>query len=285
MLNADYPQRELQAGGVPFAFIRSSLFGVAERDDSMLRSTEIAAQPGFSVRYTGPRLNQQHAILWQAIHLLHRERGKSISQTLEITQADMLRAIGREFVSTNARRQLWERLKELQSGQVEINTHRVRFSGALLGDVRLDKVTHHYEIHLPQRLQDLIADELAHIDFDRKLSLGRNQIASWLHDFISSQSNDKYFPQPVAELLKLSGSPLGLPQFRQRLVAAAGKLRESDNALLVDFGIDDKDRFVFKKTKTRVTILPSAAKGVVEARRFRMSAEQQARMQRAHVAL
>lgn len=241
----------------PLGLLRSSLFAAAERSTEHLRSIELVAWKNIAVTYTGPRLSQQHAIVWQAIVLEHRNRcGADSDVPLRIRQTDLLRAVGRTDTSTPARKWLLMKLRELQQAIIEVRTAKHHYSGQLIGEVLKCELTGGFEIHLPSRLSVLLSDELAFIDLDRKLSFGRNQLACWLHDFLSTQINNgqRCFPFAVRELHRLCGTPLALPQFRVRLRQALEVLQAGPSPLLVDAHINSSDQLVYVKTNTLVLL-------------------------------
>lgn len=270
----------------PLGLLRSSLFAAAERSNDHLRGVELVTSKHVTATYSGPRLSQQHAILWQAIVLEHRSRcGEDSDEPLRIRQTELLRAIGRQDTSTPARKWLLGKLGELQQAMVTLKTVKHHYSGQLIGEVLKDETTGSFEIHLPSRLAVLLSDELAYIDLDRKLTFGRNQLACWLHDFISTQSNNRYFPLSVRELHKMCGTPLALPQFRLRLKQALGLLQAGTNSLLLDAHINKMDQLVFIKANTYVLIKHAPANDVLAARYKHEVAADVARENRGHVAL
>lgn len=241
----------------PLGLCRSALFAAAERSaEGALQSREIASYGSTQLRYRGPGLTQRHALVWQAVMVAFQEN--NAEDKVQISQADLLRLIGRKTVDTIGRRALWGWLQDLQSGLLDLRTQRHRVSTPLLGPVVRDEHTGELTISIPDATRVLVSDEVALIDLDWKARLARNQLASWLYDFVSSQQKGGY-PFPVDELRRLSGSTLALAQFRQRLRKAADAL--TDAGLLVSWTINRNDRFVFEKVGTRVLLKkPDAAR-------------------------
>lgn len=242
----------------PLSFARSSLFIAAERAIGHVENLplETARNCGIKATYTGPLLTQQHSMLWQALIRHHRDHASSPDDPVRIRQADLLRAIGRTDTSTDSCRQLWKKLKQMQSALLELRTSKHTFSGQLLGTVTRVEAGPQKGmiiIHLNTMLSSLLSDEIALIDLDRKLSLGRHQVAAWLHDYISTQSNTRMVPVPVDELRKLSGSRRPLPQFRWDLREAIELLKKGEDPLLTDAHINPKmDALVYSKNPTKV---------------------------------
>ncbi|OOG64445.1 hypothetical protein B0E46_07270 [Rhodanobacter sp. B04] len=182
-------------------------------------------------------------------------------QQLVTNRRKLLDAAGkRDDTSRTMRCWVWDTLTELQAGQIELRTKRQRFSDSLLGALTMDETTGAISIAIEARMIDLLRDEVAVINLKRKATLGRSQLALWLHDFISTQSNDKAFPWPLKELHRLCGSSLALPQFRQRLRTAAARLTKGADPLLTAWHVDQHDRLVYTKIRTLVILLPDQAK-------------------------
>lgn len=278
--------------GLPIAFVRGALFGVNDRCRDRIEAQELRVHGDTSLHYSGPRLNQHHSLLWQAIVTLALEQAHTSDEAVEpewvtVTSAALLRRIGWKDTSTSSRRWLWSRLVELQSARLELQTPRHRYSGLLLTDVLRDEtsVSAPLQLRVNPRAVDLLKNEVVLIDFERKLELAGKQLALWLHDFISSQSNTAFIPVPVDKLRLLCGSRQALAQFRPRLIEAAKVLQTTKQPLIQTFHIDKLDRLVFAKTSTRVVILPEAAANAQAMQTKAASAVDQARARRARVAL
>jgi len=275
----------------PIGFLRSSLFAAAERTVvPMLRNQplETAINCHITASYSGPRLTQKHALVWQAVIREHRLRcGIASPEPLCIRQSDLLRAVGRDDVSTPARKWIWQKLRDMQSATIELTTpkHNKAVSYQLIGKIAKDENTGGFEIHLTSELLLLLTDELAHIDLDRKLRFKRNQLACWLHDFISTQHNVNFKPFRVRHLHDLSGSPLKMPQFRQRLREAADLLKAGDDPLLLDAHITASGLFVYNKSGTKVLLKRPEAQPLLDYRHHTLKAEEEALQRRGKVAL
>ena len=278
---------------IPMSFARSSLFVAAERATGHVENLTLqtARNCGITATYTGPVLTQQHAMIWQALIRHHRAHASHIDEPVRIRQADLLRAIGRTDTSTDSCRQLWKKLKQLQQALLELRTPKHTFSGQLLGTVvriEVGSLKGMIVIHLNPMLASLLGDEIAHIDLDRKLSLGRHQVAAWLHDYISTQSNTKHVPVPVEELHKLSGSRRALPQFRWDLREAIDLLKNGEHPLLLpETHINPKtDMLVYNKNPTKVTWISGGhIERKLSAQDRALLAEQEALSRRGRVAL
>jgi hypothetical protein len=273
----------------PLGFLRSSLFAAAERasKEHVILELFTSKNCGITASYEGPRLTQQHAMVWQGLIREHARRcDGDIHSPLRIRQSDLLKSLGRTDTSTPARKWLSAKLKELQKGIVDLRTQKHHYTGQLVGEVVIDQRTGGYEICLPSRLATLLSDELALIDLNRKQTLGRNQLACWLHDFVSTQSNDRARPFPAEDLRKLSGSPLKIAQFRQALKAAACLLKTGENPLLSNARLDLSDRFWFEKQcPTKVIWIDERVNRKHEAQYAHEDGVEQALNRRGRVAL
>lgn len=92
-------------------------------------------------------------------------------------------------------------------------------------------------------------------------------------------------PWHVDALRTLSGSTRPLAKFRASLKKAAAALTTGDAPLLKKWRIDEQDRLVYTKTKTRVVFLPAPALQVQEARTKHEQALEAARDQRERIIL
>lgn len=285
--------------GLPMAFVRSALFSVSDTGSEVKRkrlpvgplggSETVDALP--SLVYTGPRLGQQHAMVWQALMTLSIRRKSTdpgFGEELMINRREILGVLGWKNASTPARRWVMDLLRDLRRAEIEMRTPRHKtFLDSLIGSIEVDEITGQMKIHIPDRTLGLLTDEVACIDLTRKRSLGRDPLTLWLHDFISSQHNDpsRMIPWAVDALRTLSGSTKPLAKFRASLKIAAAALMTCESPLLTKWRIDDQDRLVYTKTKTRVVFLPAPALEVQEARSKHDQAWEAARDQRARIIL
>ena len=284
--------------GLPLAFVRSALFSVSDTG-THLKQERLPVGPlggpqphadESKLVYTGPRLGQQHALVWQALMTLSIRRKSadpSFGEELIISRRDILEVLGWKSTSSAARSWVWSLLLDLQGAIIELRTPRHTFSQSLISSIEVDELTGRMKIHIPERTIALLTDEVACIDLNRKRSLGRDPLTLWLHDFISSQHNDpsRMIPWSVDALRALSGSTKTLAKFRASLKRAAAAMTTCESPLLTKWRIDDQDRLVYTKTKTRVVFLPAAALEVQEARSKQERAVEAARSQRERIIL
>lgn len=284
--------------GLPLAFVRSALFSVSDTGTHLKQERLPVGPLGASqphadeprLVYTGPRLGQQHALVWQALMTLSIRRkcaDPSFGEELVISRRDILEVLGWKSTSSAARSWVWSLLLDLQGAIIELRTPRHTFSQSLISSMEVDEITGRMKIQIPERTLALLTDEVACIDLTRKRSLGRDPLTLWLHDFISSQHNDpgRMIPWSIDALRTLSGSTKPLAKFRASLKKAAAALTTCESPLLTKWRIDDQDRLVYTKTKTRVVFLPAPALQVQEARSKHAAGLQAAIDQRARIIL
>lgn len=272
--------------GIPLGVVRSALFGVAERDHSLVSNLELEASTNYpvTIRYSGPRLNQMHALVWQTIlHFASSQKIDAGSDELSVYSPELLRALGWTDVGTRARDWLWKHLRDLTHAHVELKTPRHSYAGSLLLEVYKVEKTGKLTLRFNHRLAALLKDEVVHIDLARKTTIGRNQLALWLHDYLSSQN--KCFPVRVDEVRRLCGSPLALRQFRPRLKLAMELLTQGTNPVLKTWSIDKQDRLTYEAKPSRVTMLPAKAQTAMQGLSKYQAAVDQALRQRAAVPL
>lgn len=274
---------------VPLGLARSALFGVARPGKTEIVERDIAIAPlrGSRLRYSGPQLCQHHALLWQAILQAAAEQGTTGDQPLTVAADSLLRTMGGKGNDSEQRARVWRWLKDLTAARIEYSTITHDYAGPLVFEVLRLKPSGLLSVRLNPTLFHLIGDEVLRNDLARKARLGRNLLALWLHDYIGTHLRPP--PEPVAVLRSLCGSPLALPQFRQRLRAALDLLTRGDDALVLSWSIDRRDRLIVEKRPTRVVILPPQAAQAKQAgaqRQDRKQAEvDRARQQRARLAL
>jgi hypothetical protein len=274
---------------VPLGLARSALFGVSRPGGAEIvqRSIAIAPLRGSRLLYSGPQLCQHHALLWQAVLQAAAEQGTTDDQPLTIAADSLLRAMGGKGNDSEQRARVWRWLKDLTAARIEYSTITHDYAGPLVFEVLRLKPSGLLSVRLNPTLHHLIGDEVLRNDLARKARLGRNLLALWLHDYIGTHLRPP--PEPVAMLRNLCGSPLALPQFRQRLRAALDLLTRGDDALVLSWSIDRRDRLIIEKRPTRVVILPpqaAQAKQAAAQHHGRKQAEvDRARQQRARLAL
>lgn len=274
---------EKARAGYPVSIARSALFSVGEwlKDDEWLRREPIPipAAKGINMVYTGPRLTQEHARVFRALCIL----SEGVTSDLVVPHGDILELIGTKDKSQNTRQRLWRLIDDMIEARVALVTERVRYKGGLIHSIIQDRATGMVRIRIDHSLTGLFENELILSDLRVQEAMGRGQLYLWLKMFLASQW--KNFPVAVEELRRLCGARQPMKKFRYALKQASQQLSEGEDALLLSWSIDEKDRFVYEKRATKVLMLrkertdePVQEKGVG-------GAVQRARDQRAKVAL
>ncbi len=275
---------------VPLGFARSAMFGVARHDRTVMVSCHpipINDPRGISFIYSGPKLSHYHALLWQAVIQAAQCADVKDETPFTVSADALLRAMGSKGGDTKQRGRVWEWLKDLTAARVELLTRSKAYVGPLVLDAARDDRSGTVCIRLNSKLIGLLDYEVLRNELARKSALGRNLLAMWLHDYFATHLRPQ--PERIARLRDVCGSPLALPQFRQRLRTAMTLLTEGERPLVTSWCIDKKDRLIVRKNPTSVELFDpknaEAKQRGVWAHDRKADAIQKARAQRARVAL
>lgn len=189
--------------GVPNVALRSALFGAIKKGARpYLEQTEIHAQDGITIRYTGTRLDQGDLDVWETV--LHLTREQALGETCKVTAYQLLKALGKADTGGN-REVLHKRLTRLKATALEVKFTRFSYMGSLIDEVFKDEVSREYVIRLNPKLRVLFEDDqFTQLDWSVRQSLEGKPLAQWLHAFYASHA--KPYPVRVATLHKLCGS-------------------------------------------------------------------------------
>lgn len=274
---------EKARAGFPVSLARSALFSVSKAGDEWLKdvAVPIPASKGIEMRYSGPQLNQHHALVFQALCTI----SEGATQDIVVPHGDILKLLGIQNYQKWAHDKIWSLINDMIFSHIDLDTARVRYKGGLIHSVVQDKVTGKVYIGLNHRLAGLFENELILESPEIKAAIGNGQLSLWLHSYISSHF--KAFPIPVAELRRLCGYRRPMKKFRYDLKKAAEQLSSGENPLITSWSIDAEDRFVFEKRKTTVLMLSAEKVDVKTEVKSNKSdgAMHRAREQRAKVAL
>lgn len=239
---------------VPLVIARSALFGAGKGGDKLPHHRVDVQDPrGGGLFYKGPRLTQYHALAWQAVIRTAQLRKARSGEFFEASADRLLRAAGCLGGDTAQRVRLRAWLDDLTQGEVTVFGPGQNFNGPLVQQVARHDKTGQLAIMLKPGLGALLVDEVLRNDLDRKARLGQNMMAMWLHDYFATHQRPQR--ESIDRLREVSGSRLGLPQFRQRLPAALTLLRKGEEPLVVSWSIDRDDRLLVVKNASRVIIL------------------------------
>ena len=268
----------------PVAISRSAFFVVSPRDEHV-KNVAIEVENGpidAKIVYTGPIMDQRHARVWLAVLNAASSAKARGDEPFTVPATQLLRLTGVEFADDqSARRRLWALLKDLQSAQFELKTGRQAYIGSPINDVTKDD-DGHLAITLNRKLALLLVNEVLLCDLERLASLGRDQMAMWLHNWISS--HQKVPRIAVAELHRISGSSLRLANFRQKLKLAIDRLKEGNNPLVLSGGVDpETDTLDINKSPTSVKLVGGPLLEKTKADQKQTTAVAEARSRRANL--
>lgn len=212
---------------VPNAILRSALFGISTNRKYHKTRTVIASVDSFEIRFKGDSFNQTDLDTWEM--LLHLARLQPLGTEVKFTAHSLLKQLGRG-TGKSQHEELKEQFARLGSGWTEITWMKEQktFAGTLLSSYCRDDLTGSYVVQFNKNMLELYESGHTLIDWNQRQSLGKNNLAKWLHGHYATHA--KPYPYKVQTLRELSGSDVvELRKFRQML---RGSL-----ALLVDVGV------------------------------------------------
>lgn len=223
----------------PNCFVRSALFGIV-KPGRRRRIEEYVVLPkyganGWVIRWRGTRLDQADADVWLYLircasevsgEFLNGEELDSKVIPVEFTRNGLLKAIKR---SKGGRNRQWldqalTRLRDFDI-QVEDPTGTRRYSAKLLGDRYEDDNSDMEIVEVNTKLASLLGKDLSLINFQKRLELGQNQLAKWLHAFLGSHKGPDYSIF-LSSLHSLAESPMPIRVFKQRVKEALRKISD-----------------------------------------------------------
>jgi hypothetical protein len=206
---------------VPNAVLRGALFSVATEREAYTTRKLIATVDGIEIRFKGTRPNQTDLDVWEM--LLHLARLQPLSSEVQFTAHAMLKALGRG-TSGKHHEELKEQISNLAAGLAEITWTKERktFGGTLISSYFRDEDTGLYVVKFNQDFGKLYATGHTSIDWEERKSLGKNNLAKWLHGFYCS--HEQPYPYKVETLQRLCGSTTERRGFRRLLKEVLPKL-------------------------------------------------------------
>jgi len=196
--------------GAPNAILRSSLFSVSlppsvpNGDGGFSRpflSRRLrSASNGIIIIYSGEPLDWHDFYVWlELIHQSRYQAGPSMEFGMVATSArSLLTELGRNGSGANCKL-LFESIRRLHSGTVEINAGQYCYSGRLLDEVEPDEVTKRYRITINPDLKNLFGTNgWTGLNVEQLIKLRKKRLAKWLFCFYSSHKNtDKYLYKAI----------------------------------------------------------------------------------------
>jgi hypothetical protein len=223
---------------MPDSLVRSALFAAIHgKDATYLDGVEIASINDLSIKYTGQRLTQVHADVWEGV--MHLARGAKETQRVSFRAKQFLRLIGRH-TGKSQREELKSLFRQLTATCVEVHDtkNNRHFFGSLLpqGADKDENDDTLYVVEINRHLARLFERGFSTVDWEQRKRLRAKPLSLWLqHHFAAF---DK--PVTVAELHRLSGSTSKtLFHFRANLKAALAELEQA--GVLAAWYLDDND--------------------------------------------
>lgn len=220
---------------MPTEFVRSALFAAIQgKDATYLERAEIANANDLSIFYTGHRLTQVHADVWEGI--MHLARGVPESAVVKFRAREFLRLIGRH-TGKRQRDELRLWWAHLTATCVEVHDKKNgrRYFGSLLprGAEKDEGDDTVYVVEINRDLARLFERGFSTVDWEQRKRLLKKPLCLWLQHHFSSFAK----PISVQTLHALTGSNAQhLRQFRAKLKLALAELQ--DVGVLVDWRLD-----------------------------------------------
>jgi hypothetical protein len=222
---------------MPTEFVRSALFAAIQgKDSTYLERVEIASANDLSIIYTGHRLTQVHADVWEGI--MHLARGAPESTVVTFRSREFLRLIGRH-TGKRQRDELRLWWAHLTATCVEVHDKKNgrRFFGSLIprGAERQEGDDTLYVVELNRDIAKLFVRGFSIVDWEQRKLLLKKPLCLWLQHHFSA------FPKPVTvkTLHALTGSNAQhLRQFRAKLKLALAELQGI--GVLADWRLEDE---------------------------------------------
>lgn len=222
---------------MPVELVRSALFAAIQgKDAAYVTEVEIASANDLKITYTGKRLTQVHADVWEGV--MHLARGQPESARVAFRAKAFLRLIGRH-TGKSQRDELKRLFAQLTATSVEVRDtkNNKRFWGSLLphGASKDDSDDSTYVVEINRHLATLFERGFTTVDWEQRKRLRAKPLSLWLqHHFAAF---DK--PITVKELHRLSGSTARqLRQFRAQLKMALAELESV--GVLASWRLDDQ---------------------------------------------
>lgn len=233
---------------MPGDFIACALFSCLQgKDSEYVERQTLASINDLSVSFTGRRLTQVHADVWEAI--MHLSRQLPEGSLVKFRARQLLRLMGRQ---TGGKQRddldLW--IEQLTATSVVIHDekNKQRFRGSLLPrsaekDGDDDTI---YSVEINREIARLLSSNLFLVDWEKRRQLQQKPLAAWLQRHFSRFQK----PLAVAELYRLSGSTTKrLVDFRKQLRVALGDLKEV--GALTAWRIDEATDTVYVTVENR----------------------------------
>lgn len=232
----------------PNCLVRSALFGIVKpgrrRNVEVYEDLPMYGPKGWKVRWRGTQLDQADADLWLCLvrkasvlskDFLNGQRIVAKTIQVKFTRNGLLREIGRAKGGAN-RKWLDAALNRLRDCdiQVEDSSGTRRYSAKLLGDRYEDDNSDLEIIEVNANLANLLGKDVSLLDFQKRLDLGKDQLAKWLHGFLGSHKGGQVYSISIEKLHCLADTQMDLLKFKQRVLRALGRIQDVVSGFVVD---------------------------------------------------
>ena len=189
--------------GTPNSFIRSALFSAVQSQNRVfIKDTDLFAQQGITIKFTGEQLNQEDLTLWET--LVHMAKSSPLGNSCGFTAHSVLKAMELNTGGKEHKR-LHLGIIRLAACIVEVQHENKKYFGSLIKSGVKDELTTHYTIELNRELIKLYGEtNWTAIDWDQRLKLRRKLLAQALHAYYSSHRVP--YPVKLSTLQLLTGS-------------------------------------------------------------------------------
>jgi hypothetical protein len=229
--------------GSPNSVIRSALFAaIQSKDRSLVKDEIIFSQQGFSVKYSGEKLNQEDMTVW--LTLVDLVRQNPLGTECNFTAYGILKHMGLND-GGNQRKRLYEHLKRLAGGLIEIKLNRGAYCGSFVDDFYVDGENDRYRLILNKKLINIFRDnDWTAINWDQRKRLRKKPLASKLHEYYSS--HERPLPLTFDFIYRITGSTSKDKYgFKTKVKAALDELVKID--FLASYKIEDGKVVVERK--------------------------------------
>jgi hypothetical protein len=229
----------------PAVILRSALFGAIRPGRRKYMSRQaLASWKGDSVRYTGERLDQADLDVWlQCVHFARRTR---LGLEVRFHLKAFLRELGRPAGGT-AVEWLKTSLSRMNASAVAITARNQTYEGSLIQEAYSDESTGYYVVILNPTLAALFVAGHTRLSWEKRLALGKDQLAKWLYSYVGTHRATKSSPHRIAvtRLQELCGNESTARDFRYKLQAKMALLKNT--GVVAEWRITGRDALEFWK--------------------------------------
>src|SRR5713101_6008086 len=220
---------------------RSALFSCVQgKNRRMLKNATVATVGDVKIEFSGEQWNQDdHDVLMQLVFMAH---DKPFGQVVSVSSYAVLAGLGR-MQGGRQHEHLRQEIERLTKGSVTLRSKEVNYTGHFIEESLQDLQTRQWLYRFNVNMQVFFGlDNYTLIDWERRKSLKRKDLARWLQLYWSTHS--KPFPVSIEYLRHKSGSQTAeLWEFRRMLKHALKVL--DDNGDIEEWKIEQPGDLVY----------------------------------------